>query len=207
MIQQTSPAGLNTAEPHSALSVNTQPRFVSVKHTTVFSLVICVCLAEVTLLMEMFTLQLSTSLSSTCCSSLDSCRHTVFDYSTELIGLQEALTQIPTANMEQLERFLLGMNEQRDTDCSVHTEVRLAETCWKALKSNTVTIQQLWNNLPINLIWCTWLFGYVKKKKQFFLTWKIWPAVSTLFWMSIWVSFIHCVHPPFNVNVTYPHVS
>lgn len=112
MIQQTSPAGLNTAEPHSALSVNTQPRFVSVKHTTVFSLVICVCLAEVTLLMEMFTLQLSTSLSSTCCSSLDSCRHTVFDYSTELIGLQEALTQIPTANMEQLERFLLGMNEQ-----------------------------------------------------------------------------------------------
>lgn len=129
MIQQTSPAGLNTTEPHSALSVNTQPRFVSVKHTTVFSLVICVCLAEVTLLMEMFTLQLSTSLSSTCCSSLDSCRHAVFDYSTELIGLQEALTQIPTANMEQLERFLLGMNEQRDTDCSVHTEVRLAETC------------------------------------------------------------------------------
>lgn len=172
MIQQTCPAGLNTAEPHSALSVNTQPRFVSAKHTTVFSLVICVCLAEVTLLMEMFTLQLSTSLSSTCCSSLDSCRRTVFDYSTELIGLQEALTQIPTANMEQLERFLLGMNEQRDTDCSVHTEVRLAETCWKALKSNAVTIQQLWNNLPINLIWCRWLFGYVKKNKTVFLNLK-----------------------------------
>lgn len=49
----------------------------------------------VILLMEIFILQLCTSLRSTSRSSLDFCRHTVFDYSNRLIGLQEALTQIP----------------------------------------------------------------------------------------------------------------
>lgn len=63
--------------------------------------------------METFIVQLSTSLSSASCSSIGSCRHTVFDYSNRLIGLQEALTQIPTANTEQQENFLLGMNRQR----------------------------------------------------------------------------------------------
>lgn len=71
--------------------------------------------------METFIVQLSTSLSSASCSSIDSCRHTVFDYSNRLIGLQEALTQIPTANTEQQENFLLGMNKQRgDQQFSAH---------------------------------------------------------------------------------------
>lgn len=49
----------------------------------------------VILLMQTFILQLCTSLRSTSRSSLDFCRHSVFDYSNRLIGLQEAPTQIP----------------------------------------------------------------------------------------------------------------
>lgn len=64
--------------------------------------------------METFMLQLSTSLSSICCSSLGSCRHTVFDYRNRMIGLQEVLTQIRTAT-QQLENFLLGMNKPERT--------------------------------------------------------------------------------------------
>ena len=63
--------------------------------------------------METLSVQLSTSLSGTCYSSPDCCRHAVFDYSNRLIGLHEALTQIPLANTKQLPNFLLGMGKQR----------------------------------------------------------------------------------------------
>lgn len=100
----------NLAYEHSCLTVKASITDHQ-RRTSVYCLIMY--LFWVILLMETFIVQLSTSLSRASCSSIDSCRHTVFDYSSRLIGLQEALTQIPTANTEQQENFLLGTNKQR----------------------------------------------------------------------------------------------
>lgn len=115
------------------------------------------------------------------CSSLHSCRHTVFDYGNRLIGLHQALTQIPTAHTETTGRLPASLAHHTEMIHERTQSQTMKSSLQKSFSKISVATAEHRKSLCYNLDWSNRFYRCKHNTSRY---WQ--GSLLTCWWVRHW---------------------